>query len=90
MVLSLTHLQPGATSQVGADTLRELGVGVDARAHRGAAEGQLGQFLRRKANAVRRSLDLTGVAEELLAETNGRRVLQVRPSPLWPCGRVRP
>src|SRR5207244_11070604 len=67
---------------VGADTLLDPTVGVAAPAHRGPAEGPSRQFLRRKANAVRRSLDLTGVAEELLAETNGCRVLQVRPSRL--------
>src|SRR5437016_728290 len=82
MVVGLTHLEPGATSQVSADALRELGVGIDTRAHRGAAEGQFGQLLRHEANAVGRSLDLAGVAEELLAETDGRRVLQVRPSRL--------
>src|ERR1700687_1635836 len=82
MVVGLSHQEAGAPGQVGADSLRELGVSIDAGADGGATEGQLGQLLGGKTDSIDRSLNLTGVAAELLAKADGGRVLKVRPSGL--------
>ena len=53
-------------------------MGVDARADGGAAEGDLGQLGGGVLEAPDGALGLAGVAAELLAEADGRGVLQVR------------
>ena len=57
---------------------RELGVGVQAGAHGRSAQGHFVQVGGRSLQAREGSLHLAGVPQELLAQADGRRVLQVR------------
>ena len=58
--------------------LREFWVRVDAGADGRATECDFGQFIERLLHAFSSALDLSGIAEELLAESDRRRVLEMR------------
>ena len=70
--------QPRAVREQRAHALRELGVGVQAGAGRGAAERDLAEPRERVLDASAPEPDLRGVAAELLAERHGHGVHQVR------------
>ncbi len=54
------------------------GCGVDARAHRRAAQGQFAQMLFSRPEPLQSVPDLAGVTAEFLSQADGRGVLQVR------------
>ena len=61
---------------------RELGVDVDAGTHRCAADGEFGKVRDGALKPLDTTLDLSGIADELLAQPNGCRVLEMRPTGL--------
>src|SRR5215211_4597823 len=72
-----------AEAQMLTDPLRELGMGVQAGARRGAAERDLGSPAERIADAVAAERHLSRVAGKLLAEGHGDRVHHVGPARLY-------
>ena len=78
----LAHGQPGQHRQPGTGPEGVLRMGVDARADRGPAERHEEQLGLGGSRPPERFLDLAGVAAELLAEPDRRRVLQVGPARL--------
>src|SRR5262245_13030104 len=65
-----------------ADTAGELRMRVEARADGGAADGELVQAGARHEERVLRGFELRYIARELLSESQGRGVLQVRAADL--------
>ena len=65
-----------------ADAAGELGMSVQAAAHRGAADRQFQHRGQRQRRAVRGAVQLPGKTAELLAERQGRGIGQVRAADL--------
>ena len=82
VVGGLADGQPGQGRQPGAGPERVLGMGVDPGPDRRPAERDLEQLGLGRACAPERLLDLAGIATELLAEADRRRVLQMGPAGL--------
>src|SRR5205823_2958490 len=77
MVIRLVHHHAGTPAQVRADARGKIRMGIDARPHRRAAQGQLGQFFSGPTDSVDRAFRLTGVTEKLLAEPDWCRILKM-------------
>ncbi len=77
-VLGSGDLQTGRLRELCAHARRELGVGVEAGAGRGAAERNLRHLRQRDAHAASTEAHLCGVAGELLPERDGHRIHQMR------------
>ncbi len=82
MVVGLTDGQAGEVRETGARTRRVVGMGIDPGPDRGPAERDLQQFDLGGADPPDRLVELTGIALELLPETDRRRILEVGPTGL--------
>ena len=82
VVRRLADGQAGQLGQPGAGPRGVLGMGVDPGPDGGPAERHRQQLVAGGLRAPDRLLDLAGVAAELLAEPDRRRVLEVRPAGL--------
>ncbi len=78
MVGRLAHAQTGALVDDLAYPSRELRVHIDAGAHRVAAQRDFLELLAGLVQAAHGAFHLAGVALELLAQSNRRRVLEMR------------
>ena len=82
VVRRLADVEAGQAGEPGTRPERELGMGVDPGPDRGPAERHRQQLGLGGARPADRFLDLAGVAAELLAEPDRRRVLEVGPAGL--------
>jgi len=78
----LAEVDPGLLRQLRGHHRPELLVRVDPRPHRRAADRQLAQGVQRPVQPLLGVVQLRGVPRELLAQPDGRRILQVRPPDL--------
>src|SRR5579864_308252 len=77
MIGGLADLDPCCLRQASARDAGVLRMRVETRSYRRAAEGHARQLVHRCPSPADRLLDLACVPLELLAEADGRRVLQV-------------
>ncbi len=77
VVVRLAELEVGLLADVRRGLRGELGVRVESRADRGAAEREFAEVLAHVLDAADALFDLRAVAAELLSEADGRGVLQV-------------
>ncbi len=82
VVLGFAEVDACAGGELGGDEGAELFVGVDAGADGGAADGEFGEGVEGAVEAFFAVAELGGVAGELLAEADGRGVLEVGASDL--------
>ena len=75
LVLGADERVPGHGGDLGGEGLGEIGVGIEAGAHRGAALGQLQESGQGGLDALDPIADLGRVAREFLAQGQGRGVL---------------
>jgi len=82
LVLRRDERVPGQLGDLLGRALRELGVGVEPRPHRGPPDGQLVEVRQGRLRVPERVIELAHPPRDLLSERQRHRVLEVRPPDL--------